>query len=124
MKKRGQQVFSVEERIKRNCVVDPVTKCWNWTGSLRNGYGRMITGSRSDGTRKSMSAHVASYIAFKRDISAGFIVCHSCDNKKCVNPQHLWLGTKKQNTLDMMNKGRWANGTHRHAPKKSQEGGE
>ena len=52
---------NVRERLMRHTHYDATCGCWEWTGSKRNGYGRMIIGSRKDGTRKSMSAHRVSY---------------------------------------------------------------
>ena len=106
MKTRGQRVYSPIERIQRMVVVDLATGCWNWTGSTTNGYGRLITGSRTSGTRKTISAHRFSYQELKGEIGSGLYVCHSCDNKKCVNPNHLFLGTHQDNVDDRESKGR------------------
>ena len=63
MKVRGQTVYPPSERIARMVVIDEATQCWNWSGSLRGGYGRLIAGSRADGTRRSTTAHRYSYEA-------------------------------------------------------------
>jgi hypothetical protein len=57
-------------------------------------------------TSGSIGAHIASYILHNGIIPAGRDVCHSCDNTRCVNPNHLWLGTRKENMLDSKRKGR------------------
>lgn len=107
MKKiRGQAVYPVKERLKRNSVLNLRTGCIEWIGSLRNGYGRLIVGSRIDGSRRSESAHRASYKAYKGDIPDGLFVCHKCDNPKCINPDHLFLGTRQDNVDDREAKGR------------------
>jgi len=111
MKIRGQQVHSIKDRIDRNSV--PVTEsgCWLWTGALKGkslvkGYGNMTIGSRKDGTRRTISAHRACYIAYYGDINNGLFVCHSCDTPSCVNPNHLFLGTHQDNVDDREMKGR------------------
>lgn len=75
--------------------------CWNWVGrKYPSGYGRVSLGS-SD-----YRAHRVSY-AFHCEVDPGEkLVCHSCDNPACVNPDHLWLGTHRGNTQDMIRKGR------------------
>lgn len=81
--------------------------CWIWTASFfTNGYGQFRHGSRTDGTRKLDHAHRMAYRLEVGQIPEGMLVCHKCDNKKCVNPDHLFLGTSKDNTQDMIKKGR------------------
>mgnify|MGYP001474846319 CR=1 FL=1 len=76
MKIRGQTVHSHEERLRRLSVTDEQTGCWNWTSSTRNGYGRLVIGSRADGTRKSVSAHRLSFETFIGAVPDGMEVCH------------------------------------------------
>ncbi|UOF77959.1 endonuclease [Caudoviricetes sp.] len=75
--------------------------CWLWLASTRGaGYGQFWTGERLE------DAHRYSYRMHKGAIPQGQVVMHSCDNRLCVNPDHLSLGTQKDNLLDMYAKGR------------------
>ena len=76
--------------------------CWEWTAFIDKdgkGYGRAYDGNTQ------MGAHRLSVIIDGRDPS-GKYVCHTCDNPKCVNPTHLFLGTQQDNLNDMKSKGR------------------
>lgn len=75
--------------------------CWKWIGATRgNGYGTI----KVDG--KLIDAHRASYILFHGPIEPGKLVLHQCDNRNCINPQHLKLGTYKDNQMDAIARGR------------------
>ena len=77
-----------------------------WQGSKRCGYGRTIIGSRKDGSRKSISAHRLSYQIYVGEIPEGYEICHKCDNPSCINPDHLFAGTRQDNIDDRERKHR------------------
>lgn len=82
-------------------------ECWLWKRCIAGGYGRFGIGSRSDGTRKSERAsRVALTLHLGRELSAGMLACHRCDNPECCNPAHLFEGTVQDNAQDCAAKGR------------------
>ncbi len=70
---------------------------------------------------KQTNAHVVSWLVYKGDIPEGLCVCHICDNRKCTNPEHLFLGTHQDNTIDMVTKGRGQHGSKHHEAKLNEE---
>jgi hypothetical protein len=75
--------------------------CWEWTGAFRTGgYGHLNVGGRF------RAAHRHSWELHNGPIPEGMLVCHHCDNRKCVRPDHLFLGTYSDNALDREQKGR------------------
>lgn len=92
---------------KRSTVTDD--GCWIWNGTTNEkGYGQISFRG------KQRMLHKLSYQIHRGEVPAGHLVCHKCDKPRCWNPEHLWTGTPKQNSLDMSNKRRqrWQRHTH------------
>ena len=85
---------------------DRTTECWLWTGHIdQKGYGRVSTGKRNS----LKYAHRVSWEeANGRPVPDGMCVLHACDTPACIRPDHLWIGTKRENNLDRVAKGRSA----------------
>ena len=81
--------------------IQKTDSCWFWLGYIdKNGYGRLSY----DYHHIRMNRY--SYEIHKGEVPQGMLVCHTCDNPRCVNPDHLFLGTHKDNVQDMINKNR------------------
>lgn len=88
-----------EEKVDRNSP----NGCWHWISAFTlNGYGIIWRNG------KNAFAHRVAYELHRGPILKDMYVCHSCDNKKCVNPDHLFLGTAQDNAIDREQKGRGA----------------
>jgi hypothetical protein len=88
--------------IERHSIPEPNSGCWLWIGSTSNrfGYGRVSQ------NRRERLAHRLSYLAHNGPIPLDMHVLHRCDVAICVNPDHLFLGTLKDNVQDCLSKGR------------------
>ena len=86
--------------------VDTSPGCWEWRGALyQNGYGQFSL-RRKDSKRKTYTAHRTSYIIQNGEIDPKLMVCHHCDNRKCVRPSHLYAGTGRDNNSDTVRRDR------------------
>jgi|SRR6185295_9831137 len=103
----GARKFDHKQLLLKKYVV-ALNGCWNWIGSLNVwGYGRVQMNG------KGMNASRAAYLLLVNPDIGDKCVLHKCDNPRCINPDHLYLGTTKDNTADMVAKGRscWQTGT-------------
>ena len=94
----------LKERILANVKITEVG-CWEWQlAKTKIGYGSIKISNV--GVKSTLTAHRASYAAFKGQITDGLWVLHKCHNRPCCNPDHLYLGDRAQNSRDMVESGR------------------
>lgn len=100
----GNRYATDSQRIERFWSLTDRTStsgCWLWTGyKYKSGYGRICFKMK-----RLLCSRFSWYLTYG-EIPAGKLVCHTCDNRLCINPNHLFLGTHMDNHLDMVSKGR------------------
>ncbi len=105
--KRNRRGIDIKERLFEK--IEKTNTCWIWKGCLiESGYGTI--GYKG----KNFVVHRLMYELFVAKIPEGMLACHICDNKLCCNPSHIFLGTHKDNLVDMVNKKRSNFGEKHH----------
>lgn len=98
--------MSVQDRIEKYTLPEPNSGCWLWVGACAaDGYPRITIGSTKDGTKKSV--RVTRLVCEEvHGLSEGMHALHKCDNPICINPDHLYPGTPRQNVKDCFDRNR------------------
>ena len=106
-----------EIRFAEKFYIDKDTGCWMWiAGKNRRGYGKFRIG------KKTMAAPRASLLIYRGiSLPSHLCACHTCDTPECVNPDHLFVGTNKENSEDMKRKGRQTYGERNGRSKLKEE---
>ena len=106
MELRRQRKSSYAKAFWSKAAIKDNDECWEWQHAIQSkGYGAVGIGNG-----KVALAHRVAYQLAKGEISPGLCVLHKCDNRKCINPNHLFLGTNRDNIDDMVKKGRQLSG--------------
>lgn len=112
----GAPRLPILERLDKHSYTDPETGCKIWTGASYHGYGMV---------RYKYHTHKAHRLAYELaygKLPLEMCVCHTCDNRLCINLEHLWRGTKADNNADMWVKQRHAHGSSNgHAKLKEED---
>ena len=109
MIKRDKPNTPLSIRLLGKSQYDAKTGCWVWLAGVQGGDASFPYGSIKVNGR-SRAAHKAAYETFSGPVPKGLCVCHTCDNSRCINPAHLFVGTHADNHTDRNAKGRQAKG--------------
>lgn len=108
LQKENIMSFPIVDRFWNKVQINEPDECWEWKGSkVKDGYGSFRIDIDSIHV---VGAHRVSWFLCKGIIPDGLCVCHHCDNPGCVNPDHLFLGTRQDNENDKISKNRHARG--------------
>lgn len=100
------QSGTIEQRFRSKVFVAEPDACWPWSGaSLPRGYGKI-----TDVAGRTLLAHRVAWELEHGEIPAGMLVLHHCDNPRCCNPAHLYVGTYADNSADALSRGRMPRG--------------
>jgi hypothetical protein len=112
--------MTVSERFWKNVIKGAgLDACWEWTGKRTQfGYGCLKIGGRGGHW---VRAHRYAYAELVGEIREGLSICHHCDNRLCVRPEHLFMATHRENQLDMARKGRASRGVGNPSAKLTEE---
>ncbi len=101
----------VKGRFWAKVAIKENDDCWLWSGSTdKKGYGSFSPGRKIYHIAGTKIAHRFAFLFGNGHLEKDLLVCHSCDTPGCCNPSHLWLGTAKENSTDMVEKGRSCRG--------------
>ncbi len=121
-----KQKRKAKYRLEKYSIPEPNTGCIIWVGSVVGSMGYGTLRITENNKHKIYRAHRLSYYLNFGFFDKSLLVCHKCDNPKCINPKHLFLGTAKDNVIDCINKGRRkfgkANCGHKNINAKLSEG--
>lgn len=102
-KKQFNDIDNIISRFESKIEIDKNTGCWEWIGGKCQGYGGFSCCIK--GKYKTYPAHRFSYMMYIGEIPDGLQILHECNNKSCVNPDHIYAGTHQDNMRDLRNAG-------------------
>jgi len=107
---KSDEILLQEAKDRFFNYIEKLENCWIWKGVKIKGYGIMFH-------KKPVKAHRFSYEIHKGKIEKNKIICHTCDNPSCINPDHLYQGTPEDNSHDAYNRNRMVVGEKHHYSK-------